>query len=90
MTFLQELQNQSERKKKIILWFAVAVIGLGLFILFVKNIQKRMEKFQKERIIEELQLPKLEEGFKNVPGFEVPKIEKEEFKKIQDIIKESQ
>lgn len=90
MTFLQKLQNQSERKKKVILWTTVIIMGLGFFALFVKNAQKRMENFQKEKIIKELQLPKLQEEFKNLPGFEMPKIGKEEFKKAQEIIKESQ
>ena len=67
MNILQKIQNLPELQRKIILWSLVVIIGLGLLTWVFKNFQKRMEKFQRESLKEELNIPLLEEELKNLP-----------------------
>ena len=67
MKFLTKLQSSPERTRKIILWTVVILIGLVLLILFIRNFQQRLEKFEMEEFKEELNLPHLEEELKNLP-----------------------
>jgi len=67
VNILQKIQNLPELQRKIILWSLVVIIGLGLLTWVFKNFQKRMEKFQRESLKEELNIPLLEEELKNLP-----------------------
>ena len=64
-----------ERKRKIILWSIVIIIGLSLGTWWIKNFQKRLESFEKEKFIEEFGLSKFKEELEGVPKIEIPKIE---------------
>jgi len=91
--FIEKLQNQPEGVRKIILWSVVIIVAFCFFAVYIKFfVGKRIEGFQKERIIKELQLPELKEELKNlpIPGFEAPGVKKEELENVQEIIKESQ
>lgn len=73
--FIKKIQNLPEPKRKIILWATITIIGLGLFAVYIKNIQKKLSSFEAGKIKEELQIPFLEEKLKELPKFEMPKIE---------------
>jgi len=87
MNIFRKIQNLPEDRKKIILWLVVIIVGLALFIFYVKSVQKRIKSLEREKIEEELRLPKLEEELEGMPKFEVPKI-KEELKGLEEIIEE--
>lgn len=72
---MTKIQNLPESTKKIILWSAVIIIGLGLLTFYIKNIQKRLKSIEGEKIKEELQLPELQEELKGLPKIEMPQIE---------------
>ena len=84
MKFLSKIQNLPEGKKKIILWLAVIIIGLLLLALYIKDIQKRIKSLRVEKIKEELQPPEFK-----LPWSELPKINEEELKKLEEAIKEA-
>ena len=67
MNILQKIQNLPEPQRKMILWSLIVIIGLGLSAWVFNNFQKRMEKFQRESLKEELNIPLLEEELKNLP-----------------------
>jgi len=78
VNFLERIQNLPERKRKIIFWLIVIIIGISAFAWWAKNLETRIKSFKSEKIKEELQLPELEEELKNLPKFEVPEISEEE------------
>lgn len=92
MRLLEKLQKLPERKRKIILWSVIIVIGFGLFMWWIKIVQKSLKSFPKEGFKKQLQLPSLEEKLKKIPEIEMPKIEmpeisEEEFKKLEEELK---
>ena len=90
MEFFKKIQNLPEEKRKVIFWLAVIIIGISLFLGWVKSLEMKIKSFRTEKIKEELQLPKLEEELKSLPKFEVPEISEEELKKLEEILKETQ
>jgi len=90
MKFLEKLQNLSERKRKIILWSAVIIIGISLFTFYFKNVQQRLKSLRGEEIKEQLKIPELQEELRGLPEIEMPEISEEELKKLEEMIKEPQ
>ena len=90
MNVLNKIQNLPEKKRRTIFWLIVIIIGVSVFVWWAKNLEIRIKSFKLEKIKEELQLPKLEEGLKNLPKFEIPEISDEEFKKIEEMLKQAQ
>ena len=84
MNFFEKIQNLSEGKRKIILWSAVIIIGLPLFILWVKNAQEKLKSFPKG----ESKIPSLRQELQGLPRIELPEINEEELKKLEEMIKE--
>lgn len=72
MNLIAKIQNLPESKRKIILWVAMIIIGLGLFTFCIKNAQKKVKGFQVEKLREELRLPSLEEELKKLPEIKIP------------------
>jgi len=70
MNFLRRIQSLPESRKKIILWSVIIVIGLALFILWIKNAQEKLKIFQGRG----LNLPSLKEELKGMPKIEMPEI----------------
>ena len=58
---LLKIQSFPELIRKIILYSVIIILGLGLFNLYIKIVQKRLMDLQLEKLKEELQLPSLEE-----------------------------
>lgn len=60
MNILKKLRQQSEFKRKIILWLIVIIVGLGLVTFWIWNSYRKMKEFPKEKFIQELNLPEVE------------------------------
>lgn len=71
---ITKIQNLSESTRKVILWSVMVLIGLSLFTLYIKNVQKRLEGLEIEKFKEELQLPSFEKELERLPKIEIPKI----------------
>lgn len=84
MKFLKKLQNKPENIRKIILWVAIIIIGLALIFLWVINVKRNIQKFQKEDFIKNFNLSEFEEKMKDLPKIEMPEIDEEEFKKLEE------
>jgi len=56
-------------------------------ILWFLILKKNIRQFQKEKFIEGLNLPALEEELKGLPSIEMPKLSEEELKKMEEEIK---
>lgn len=87
MDILEKIRNQSETKKKVILWTTIIVIGLVLFLLYLKNTQNSIKNFKSIELKEKFRLPSLGEELKGWPKFEMPEVAEQELKKIEEEIK---
>jgi len=89
MKFLEKLRNLPERQRKIILWPVVIIIGILLFIFYIKSLKLRLESKSYEEIREQLKIPEFQERLKELPGIEMPEIEvteisEEEWEKMKE------
>jgi len=84
--FIKRLQNLPEKKRKIIFWSVIIIIGLSLFILYIKTVNQRIKNFSGEKFIQELKTPPLKEEFKSIPNFQM----KENIEELGKILKESE
>ena len=64
--FLRKLQNLPEKTKKLILWTAVIIIGLFLFIWWIKNLEEKIKIFQKEGFLEQFEETEIKEKIKKL------------------------
>jgi len=60
MRFLEKIQRLPEKKRKVILWSIVTVLAVSLLFWWLNSFQNRVKGFQKEELIEELNLPEIE------------------------------
>ena len=81
MKFIERIQDLPEKKRKTIFWSIIVVVGISVFVWWVKNLEMRIKSFKSEELKEELKLPSLE--------IEMPEISQEELKKLEEIMKES-
>ena len=77
MSILEKIRNQSESRRKIILWSAIVVIALVLFLFYLKNIQNAVKNLKSANLKEKMKLPSLSEEFKNLPKLETPGLQEQ-------------
>ncbi|MFH1037004.1 MAG: hypothetical protein V1756_03035 [Patescibacteria group bacterium] len=75
MKFLEKIQNLPLKKKKIILWALMIIIGGTLFIWYIEDVQEKFGSLNIENLKEGLGLPRLQEELNNLPKLEIPGIE---------------
>ena len=103
MDFLKKIQNLPLKRRKIILWITVAVLGIILIFLYIRITAKRLQEMEAIKlpfIKEELEKSsekksgeeKLEEdSLDSPPLFEMsPEIKKDLEKLLEDALKELQ
>jgi len=88
-SYLDYVRGLPEKKRKVIFWLAVIIIGISLFLGWVKSLEMKIKSFRTEKIKEELKIPRLEEELKGLQKLEMPETSQEELKKIEELIKES-
>jgi len=88
MEFFKKIQNLPEGKRKVIFWLVVIIIGISLFLGWVKSLEMKIKSFRTEKIKEELKMPQLEEELKELQKPEIPETSQEELKKIEELLKE--
>jgi ABC-type Na+ efflux pump permease subunit len=93
MKFLDKIRNKPKRTRKIILFSVVIVLGLLLVSLWIFNIRRVINNFDKEGFIEKLNVPDFDEqmkGFQNIEipdNLKLPDMSEEDFKKFEEEIK---
>jgi ABC-type phosphate/phosphonate transport system permease subunit len=65
--FKQKIQNLPEKKRKMILWTVMILIGLALAIFYVKDLSKRFQDINLENFKEDIQVQFLEKELKDIP-----------------------
>jgi hypothetical protein len=67
----------------LVIFFGIAFFGFWLLI-----VKQQVDSFNKDKIRQDLNFPQLEEQFKNMPKLELPEINQEDLKQIEDLLKE--
>lgn len=73
--FIKKVQELPEGKRKIILWSVLVALGLVLVFLWIWNIKTHFKGFQKEKFIEDLGVPSLQEKFNDTSPFPTPPLD---------------
>ena len=84
--FLKKIQQRSEDERKTIFWVLVILFGAVFFGLWLLMIKQQVSSLNKDKIRQELNLPQLEEQFKNLPRPELPKFDEEELKQLEELL----
>lgn len=84
---LKKLQNQPESTRKIIFWIIIILISGSLLILWVRSFRARMQGLQKEDLMQEFNVPSLQE---NLPPAQLPELPKEELEELEKMLKEQE
>ena len=64
----------------------VVILGLGLAIWWIDSSYRKLKEFEKEKFIEEINLPTFEKELENLPEIKMPEISEEELKKLEEEI----
>jgi len=64
---IKKIQNLPLEQRKIILWVIIAILGLALCVLWLKITKERLKGFEKEEIMEELNLPTFDKELLETP-----------------------
>jgi hypothetical protein len=70
-----------------IFWILVISLGIMFFGLWVLTVKQRIDNLNEGKIQQDFNLPILEEQFKDLPKLELPKIDPQELKQIEDLFK---
>ncbi|MFH1656661.1 MAG: hypothetical protein ABH956_02710 [Candidatus Nealsonbacteria bacterium] len=89
MEFINKLRNQPKYIRKIILWSVMIFISIFLFILYIFNISNKIKNIKEDEIIDQLNLPYLEQEMQNLPKMDLPDEAKKEFEKLDNDMKEA-
>jgi len=85
-----KIQDLPESTRKIIFWVMVIMLSLGLLAWWAQITQNRISSFKGEELKEELGVPFLQEELEKLPKIEMPKIDEETLKKIEEMLKEAE
>ena len=58
--FLKKLQSKPPHVKRAIFWIVIVVVGLIMGLWWIKTTTQRLSKLNRESILQESQMPKLE------------------------------
>ena len=86
--FLKKLQQKSKAERKTIFWILVIFFGIAFFGFWLLTVKRQVDGLNKNKIRQDFNLPQLEEQLKNLPKPELPKIDQEELKQIEDLLKQ--
>ena len=67
MGVLQNIQNQPEGKRKIILWAIIVILSVALLFFWGRISINRLRGIDIEGIRKDLDIPALEKELKNIP-----------------------
>ena len=87
MNIKEMIDNLSDRKRKIIFWLIIILVGLSLLIVWLKTTEMRLKRFRAEKLEKELNLPLFRKNLENLPKFELKiKMQNtdEELKKLEE------
>ena len=81
MRFFKKLQKLDVFWRKVLVFLVIIGVGIPLSFFTVKNFQKRVKEFDKEKFLENVNLSEIKQGMENLPFEELEetkqKLEKE-------------
>ncbi|MCD6528109.1 hypothetical protein J7K44_00480 [bacterium] len=64
MNFLKKIQSLPKYIREIIFWVIIISLSAGLLFLWVKSTKRKLKNFQREEVIEKLNIPQLKKELK--------------------------
>ena len=94
MALLEKIQKQPESTRKIILWIAVIIIGLALFLFWLYITKVQIKNFQKGKFFENIGMPDFNQSMQNIPAVELPatgtpELSEQELKELEKTLQEA-
>ena len=86
--FFKKLQQKSKAERKTIFWILVIFLGIAFFGFWLLTVKRQVDSFNKDKIRQNFNLPQLEEQFKSLPKLELPEINQEDLKQIENLLKQ--
>jgi len=86
--FLKKVRQKSKAERKTIFWILVIFFGIAFFGFWLLIVKRQVDSLNKNKIKQDFNLLQLEEQLKNLPKLELPKIDQQELKQIEDLLKQ--
>jgi len=86
--FFEKIQQKSKAERKTIFWILVIFFGIAFFGFWLLAVKRQINSLNKGKIKQDFNLSQLEEQLKNLPKLELPKIDQQELKQIEDLLKQ--
>ena len=84
MDLHDRIQKLPVRKKKILLWFILVIVGFALLVIFSRESKKAFQEFSQNNFLQELGSPRLDQGLEAMQDLEIGDKIREIQKKIED------
>lgn len=85
--FLKKLRQKSKAERKTIFWILVIFFGIAFFGFWLLTVKRQVDSLNKDKIRQDFNLPQLEEQLKNLPKPELPKIDQEQIKQLEELLR---
>jgi len=84
-SFLKKIREFDERKKKIIFWSTIVILGIILFLFYIKEVDNKIRNLQNEGAFKNMNIPGLKENMDLVPSQDIG----DAAKQIQEILNQN-
>jgi hypothetical protein len=84
--FLKKIQEKSEPTRKVIFWFIMVFLAALFFGLWILSFQHKLISINRDRLGQEMNLPAIEEGFKNMPLPSFPKLDGKQLEELEKLL----
>lgn len=83
---LKKVQNLPKKKRELIFWSIIIIVGSVMLFWWFGNAKSKLEALKKEQVFKEIKAPSFGEESNNIKKTQI----KENFNKLEEIIKENQ
>lgn len=86
---LKKIQQRPEAERKIVFWVLITLFGIIFFRYWLSMVKRQTDNLNRDKIKEDLNLPQFKEQLENLPKPELPKIDEEELKSLEELLNEA-
>ena len=87
MKIFEKIRNQSESRKKIILWATIIIIGLTSLLFYFRGLRENIINFKDIDIGETIKIPDFGEELNGWSDLNIPELNEEDLKRLEEEIK---
>ncbi len=87
-SFLEKIQKRPESERKIIFWALVVILGVLFFGGWLLALKQNLKSINQDKLRQELRVEDLEKQLKDLPKVELPKIDENQLKDLENLLEE--